>query len=96
MDNPNNLPTPYLDPTVDIPQPTDAEEGDNELTLARKQLGFVNGLLKACHMSLGQVTSIRGLGNVIDNSLKVMKAQRELLGHGPSSKNPTIIVTLPD
>ncbi len=77
--------------TVAISQPTELEVTDGLQDIAKKQLPYLNGLLYACHMSLASLTSHRGLGHVIDNSLKVMAAQRTLLG--VVNNGPRVIIS---
>lgn len=82
----DNLPAQRLFPeSIVIQGPTDLGNNDGIETVAKKQLPMLNGMLSACHMALGGVTTLKGLGQVIDYSLKVMKEQRNVLGlnNGP-------------
>lgn len=80
-DNEENLPAPIIDDLeVVIPEPDDVIEGDITNMVAKKHLPMLNGMLKACHLSFARITTVRGLGHAIDNTLKVMKFQRLTVG----------------
>lgn len=93
MDEESNLPACIE--SVDIPQPLEVYDGDTQHDLARKHLAYLNGLLKGSHISLTQVKSVAGFGRVVDTSLKIMKAQQELLGLGTARRASRIIDATP-
>jgi hypothetical protein len=100
-DETENLPaeiTPIVDDlAVAVQEPQDLEQGDTPEMVAKKQLPFLNGLMRLNHVSLLRVESLSGLSKVIDNTVKVQEAQRTLLGLGKRNDSAKrLIYTIPD